>query len=1054
MAIEEQANNAIPTGGVTDVAENPNEVQVAGLGKTIVDIFEALLRPADDAADASKKITAEKPPPQTVANQVPTPIAEDAILTGKKTYGKTADYWAKRTLSPAGYSRWVEQNKQARKIVPEEGESIESLANKSVDEVDAKTPIDDRNVLKDADAGDGVLRIKSVIRKDNKGGIDFNFEKLETSDDVLDLIDAVSKIYKNPTEAAKRGVVTNKETMANASDLLADELGLTKKLFKQGRGAVMNAEEMLAVRQLIIKSAARLNRLAKRIETGQHSPEDLLAFRKQLAIHAGIQMKAKAAQTEIARALQAFNIPAGQRAPELKAETVQKLLKESGGADLAIKLAKGYRSAIREGGRAAGNQYAFRGFWANKGRIFNEIYVNGLLSWTTTHLKNAIATPVFQIYQLPEELLAGVFGTIERGVRKSAGFARGADDGVFLGQAFARIYGWSKAWKEAWIVASKTLRTEAPASFGQKIDHAKYKAIDAETLGSNNFWSGTVDFLGKAIRLPGRGLQTADDFWKTIAQRGELHTQAYMAKRTSLRNGDDIATANDNAMMTLLDPRVVGDDVDAAANYATLTSDPGIIGKVTNAVQSTVLGRILLPFARVPTNAVIRVAERGPFAAINPKFYKEIITGSPAVRQKALARLTFTSGVMYMLSQYATEGRITGAYPKSDKQRKLLPPGWQPYSLVFRDQKNEKEWLDSEGDLLPLYDKYGVPNGPLKYIKYSGIEPVGAILGITADTVQRMHRTDDPIIRDNIGVAAALAAVEYMKELPFLQTIGDITRAFEYQDLDELTSGPLGNMIGILPLPYSNLQRTVSRSYGDNIRKKLGSDLEYYTVEDVEAMPIGPDGDYPYEYVGRLKGGAGEWFTKIVDGTWKLQTKDSLIFGSNEDDLAIQYDVLGNEKEVGVRFDIRPGEALWNLLTPFDIKRGEEPEEWQKELYRIGMPLVTKRRMLEGKIRLDERAMSDWSRLAKNEVMLRQPIIGKATFRDALENLIYSRAYSKYTLQEKINAVKRLEDDYYDEAVDLLFIVKNSEGEIKYPDLIQVYNDLIYVKDTLKKQQY
>ena len=293
-----------------------------------------------------------------------------------------------------------------------------------------------------------------------------------------------------------------------------------------------------------------------------------------------------------------------------------------------------------------------------------------------------------------------------------------------------------------------------------------------------------------------------------------------------------------------------------------------------------------------------------------------------------------------------------------------------------------------------------------------------------------------------------------MKELPFLQTIGDITRAFEYQDLDELTSGPLGNMIGILPLPYSNLQRTVSRSYGDNIRKKLGSDLEYYTVEDVEAMPIGPDGDYPYEYVGRLKGGAGEWFTKIVDGTWKLQTKDSLIFGSNEDDLAIQYDVLGNEKEVGVRFDIRPGEALWNLLTPFDIKRGEEPEEWQKELYRIGMPLVTKRRMLEGKIRLDERAMSDWSRLAKNEVMLRQPIIGKATFRDALENLIYSRAYSKYTLQEKINAVKRLEDDYYDEAVDLLFIVKNSEGEIKYPDLIQVYNDLIYVKDTLKKQQY
>ena len=40
--IKEQANNAALTGGVTEIAENPNEVQVAGGPiKTLLNLFEA-----------------------------------------------------------------------------------------------------------------------------------------------------------------------------------------------------------------------------------------------------------------------------------------------------------------------------------------------------------------------------------------------------------------------------------------------------------------------------------------------------------------------------------------------------------------------------------------------------------------------------------------------------------------------------------------------------------------------------------------------------------------------------------------------------------------------------------------------------------------------------------------------------------------------------------------------------------------------------------------------------------------------------------------------------
>ena len=103
-----------------------------------------------------------------------------------------------------------------------------------------------------------------------------------------------------------------------------------------------------------------------------------------------------------------------------------------------------------------------------------------------------------------------MYGTIARGVKKSTGLARGSDDGVFVGQAFARIYGWSRAWKEAWLVAGKTWRTESAASFGQHVDNGEFKAISAAQFGSNNFWSTPIDYLVKTIRLPGRGLQSVD----------------------------------------------------------------------------------------------------------------------------------------------------------------------------------------------------------------------------------------------------------------------------------------------------------------------------------------------------------------------------------------------------------------------------------------------------------------------------------------------------------------------------------------------------------------
>lgn len=1053
MAIEEQANNAIPTGGVTDFAENPNEPQVAVGGlKTLLEIFENVTKPKPKPKRKEKL-------PKGVAEQTPTGIAESAILEkDKASYGRTADYWAKKTLSPAGYKRWVEQNKQARIIKPADADVMDS-ANRAISELDADAPIEKSVGLVDEDTTKQFFNINKILRKDGKGGLDFNFEHLKTGDDVLNLIDGVSDLYKKPTELAKRGIITNKETLANASDLLADELGLTRKLFKQGRGATMNAEEMTAVRQLIVKSAERLHKLAKKVEGGE--PEDALRFRRHLAIHAGIQMKAKAAQTEIARALQAFNIPVGMRTDVLQDEAVSKVLHEAGGHKLAIKMAKGLLHNAEEGGRVAINKYARDGWFSKTQKAWQEVYINGLLSYSSTAIKNFFATPVFQTYQLTEEILAGTFGLVERSVRQipKYGNRSSIDDGVYLGNALARVYGWSKSFREAWLVAGKTWRTESAASFGQHVDNGEFKAISAAQFGSNNFWSTPIDYLGKIIRLPGRGLQSVDDFWKTIAQRGELHTQAYMARKMSLANGDDIVTANDNAAMILLDPRAVNTELDKVANYATLTSDAGEFGKLTTAIQNNFFGRMLLPFARVPTNAVLRTLERSPAGLLSPSFWRAMRAG-PKARQQAMARLTLGSATMYMFHEYATSGRVTGAYPKEPEQQRMLPPGWQPYSLVFRDKSKtdangkpvvDDVWKDSNGDLLPLFDQYGLPNGPLKYVTYAGLEPIGAVLGIAADVAERMRRTNDPKKAQHMVGVGVFSVLDYFQEMPFLQGIGDITSALEHDDLSYLTDGVFRNTIGPFPKPFGNLTSTLARSYGDNVATKVTEITEYYSLEDVKNFKKIklPSGEMvyektgtkypPYQDVGKPK--YGNFINNTLDGIWAKQTKDTFFFG-DPDNEAIQYDVLGNPKITNTaRFDIRPGEALWNLITPFDVKRGEAIKPWMKKIYQVGMPLSFSRDRLLGKIQLNEKQISDWTYLAKNKVTVRIGNQPGRKFRDALKRLVMKPNFANYSIEERKNKIKNLENKFYAQAINHLIRIEGNE------DLNEIVQNVRRVKE-------
>jgi hypothetical protein len=213
------------------------------------------------------------------------------------------------------------------------------------------------------------LNIKSLA-----DGGDFNFDYLTTPDSVKATITAVGEVLAAPQAAVTRGIRTNEVTTQEAARLAADEIGMTRTLLsrKIGDGA-LNAEQMVAARELLVRSATRLTDLAELVKGGQATAADRLAFRRQLAIHSGIQLQLKGAQTEAARALQSFRIPVSGEldAAGLNAEA-QRLIQEGNLDESTNALAERLlaTSALPENERlAAINRLTERGWYAKtKGR--------------------------------------------------------------------------------------------------------------------------------------------------------------------------------------------------------------------------------------------------------------------------------------------------------------------------------------------------------------------------------------------------------------------------------------------------------------------------------------------------------------------------------------------------------------------------------------------------------------------------------------------------------------------------------------------------------------
>lgn len=580
--------------------------------------------------------------------------------------------------------------------------------------------------------------------------LNINLARIDTPDDVKATIAAVADVNRENITAATRGVMGFDTTRA-----LASELGMTPEtLLARRSGQAFSAEEALAARQVLAASADNLTSMAALVRTGQATDADVWRFQKALALHGEIQKQISGMTAEAGRALSAFRIPAGGDAVKMKA--LRETIDAAGGPQFAREVAE--RLATLDSVKGV-NTMVEAAEKAKTSDMLMEGWINGLLSQPVTHVANIAGSVVTSLWQIPERFAAARIGQA-----MDSGPA-----GVAAGEATAIAYAMPRAMRDGLRLAFRAFLTGEPTDAVTKLETRKYRAITSENMGVRpESWLGAgIDLLGDMIRLPGQGLMVADEFFKAVNYRTELHARAFRQATAEGLEGP----ARQTRMQEIIDHPP--DDVHLAAQdyarYQTFTKPLGEFGRgIQLAVNSKPAARVVLPFIRTPGNIFKYTLERTPLSPMMTQTQADIAAGG-ARRDLAIARIGLGTGVMAMAAEMAADGILTGGGPSNDTLKaRLKETGWQPYSVRIGDE----------------------------YYAYNRLEPLGGLIGLAADMADIAGYAENDSETQSVLVAGLGAFAKSVTSKTFMRGLSELIETIE--NPDARAEGYLARMAGTL----------------------------------------------------------------------------------------------------------------------------------------------------------------------------------------------------------------------------------------------------------------
>ncbi len=542
-----------------------------------------------------------------------------------------------------------------------------------------------------------------------------NLSRINTSEDIRGVIRQMVDAYPEQVTAARRGVQSFGDTLHSAEEVDAFQVLLDRRV-----GQALNAEELVAARNLKVALATRLREFAIQAET-RGSASDLYAFNRMADTYRAVMLELQGAQAEAGRALSSFRIQAaGSR--EAVAQ-IDELLQQRGGPEVIQALA-GRLGRLNPAQTREFDTILDKSLGAKTVAAIEEIWLNGLLQNPVTHITNAISNgAVF------------VRAVAERAVMTRAARAMGKPDLAELGEAAAMVAGARAGLADAFRYAAKSMAT-GESGFGlQAVEGARAPAT-TEMLRHLGLPGGLAEAAGILSTLTFRALGGADEFFKTLNYRAELHAQAYRVAVAEARRGVLPGAQIGSRVQTIVEETTSGarewENIRLSARNAaqenTFTKPPRK-GGVTEAFLSLrgripIAGKVLFAFLNTPSNLVKDAWARSPLAIVMPE-YKQAMRDGGRAALIANTKLATGTAMMTIVASWANSDNefgfpvLTGGGPAEPQLRQaMLRAGWQPYSF----------WAMG------------------RYWSYNRMSPMGITIGTVADLNEIVVNADVSLI--------------------------------------------------------------------------------------------------------------------------------------------------------------------------------------------------------------------------------------------------------------------------------------------------------------------
>lgn len=530
---------------------------------------------------------------------------------------------------------------------------------------------------------------------------------------------------------ARRGVVSDSQVMD-----LADALGMTPQdLAKRKIGEAYNAEQVMAARKLLIRSATEVRDLMRKAAEGGEA--DILAYAEAKARHRMIQDQVAGITAEAGRALRAFRFIGDERG---LVEGVDNFLRDATGRTLFQMQEEARKGAALET-PAQVSKFILDSekptFW----QMITEFWINSLLSGPQTHVANITGNTITTTTSIAETGLAGIAGEIRRAV--------GGKGGVELGETKAELFGLIQGVQDGLKVGWKAFKEEE-FKIGNKAAQAEMFQVDPRQFRSiPSVEVAGHEIGGKQLRIPTRALTAEDAVFRSIAYRKSINGQAY---RMAVQEGLDGMELNARVAQLVTDPsEAMMAEAVKASSYATFTNDLGKVGRAMQQLSNShMIVKFLIPFLRTPINIAKYAVERTPASLLWGET-RANLTGrnGPAAMDMQIGRLALGTAVMVGIMALARQELITGSGPSDPHEMAMWRlSGKQPYSVRVGDT-----W-------------YAVRR----------FDPLGFLFSLVADTHQALSQVGDQPA-EKVGVMLANSIGKSFLEGTGMRGLSDAVKA-------------------------------------------------------------------------------------------------------------------------------------------------------------------------------------------------------------------------------------------------------------------------------------